>query len=330
MKKILIALFIISMIILSGCLFMDEELNAAVKTGNTKNCDKLTNQDGSVDQDRIDNCYSKIAVNQEDTTICDQIRNKDYSGPCYGDIAIATENEELCAKATHEVDSCYGKIAIAKNDEEICKKIDSDGYTKSNCFEKIAIEKVDQFICKQLEHEDDQDRCLSNYAVAVGDTWICKKLKTDKERNTCLSGVAKTEKDANICDEIEDRVGSSYHNCIWEVAQETGDHSVCEKLEESQAKATSDEIDECYYLVGYYSNKASACSAVKNEEKRTRCLIRVAEQNADTDICDERLTGTKDKDECYMKIAFKQYQQRYCDEINDATVKANCLKHFED
>jgi hypothetical protein len=329
MKKILIAIFIISMIMLSGCLFMDEELNAAVKTGNTKNCDKLTNQDGSVDQDRIDNCYSKIAVNQEDTAICDQIENKDYSGPCYGDIAIATEDEELCAKAGHEADDCYGKIAIAKNDEDICKQITSDGYTKSNCFEKIAIEKVDQFICEQLEHEDDQDKCLSNYAIAVGDTWICKKLKTEKEKNVCLMGVAQTEEDANICDEITDKTGNYYHKCVAEVAEKTGDHSVCEKLEEPQAKTIPDEIDECYYMVGYYQNKASACSAVKDEGKRTKCLLRVAEQNADTDICDERLTKSEDKDECYMKIAFSQDHKRYCDEISDATVKANCLQNFE-
>jgi len=49
MKKILIVILIIPMVILSGCFFIDEELNATVKTGNTKNCDKLTNQDGSVD-----------------------------------------------------------------------------------------------------------------------------------------------------------------------------------------------------------------------------------------------------------------------------------------
>ncbi len=150
------------MVLLSGCFLMDEELNAAVKTGNPKECDKLTNQDGSVEQDRIDRCYSKIAVNQEDISICDQIKNEDYSGPCYGNIAVVTENVELCAKAGYETDDCYGKIAIAKNNEDICKKIEAYGYTQNNCFESIAIKKMNSNICKELDHEEDQDKYLSN------------------------------------------------------------------------------------------------------------------------------------------------------------------------
>ncbi len=141
-------------------------------------------------------------------------------------------------------------------------------------------------------------------------------------------GVAKTEKDANICDEIKDRTGNHYQRCIRDVVKDTEDHSVCEKLEEPQAEAIPDEIDECYYIVGYYSHKASACSEVKDEGKRTKCLLNVAEQNADTDICNERLTKTEDKNECYMKIAKSQDHERYCDEISDATKKENCINYF--
>ena len=76
-------------------------------------------------------------------------------------------------------------------------------------------------------------------------------------------GVAKTEKDANIFDEIKDRDNNYYQRYIWDVARETEDNSVCEKLEDPQANIIQDEIDECYYILGYYSHKASACSAVK-------------------------------------------------------------------
>ena len=134
----------------------------------------------------MDNCYLKIIVNQKDTFICNQIKNEDYSEYCYGDIAVATENEKLCVKVGHKADDCYGKIAIAKNDKNICKQIESDGYTKNNCFEKNAIEKMNKFIYEQLEHENDQDKYLSNYAIAVGDTWICKELLKQTKKKTLV------------------------------------------------------------------------------------------------------------------------------------------------
>jgi hypothetical protein len=140
---------------------------------------------------------------------------------------------------------------------------------------------------------------------------------------------ATTEGNANICDDIKNREDRTYIKCITSVASSKADHSVCAKLEEPGTNIHQDEIDECYYLVGYYHYKASACSSVKKEEIKNKCLLKVAEHNADTDICDERMQTTELKDKCYMQIAFSQDHDRYCSEIQDSNVKSECKKHFE-
>lgn len=331
MKKKLFSLIAISLIVLlSGCTAFDNELKDAVKTGDPDACLDLKNDDGSPDQSRIDTCYKKIAINKEEHSICKRIESEHKSDECYGGIAVSKNDETLCPLAGTAESDCYKDIAIAKKNKDICRKITDSKYTKNSCFEAIAISTTNSKDCYEIQELSSRERCLNNYAIAVGDAWVCKELSTPIKQDICYQGVAVTEGNANICDKISEiSSNSAYQSCIWRVAQKTGDHSVCAKLEEAKAKSHVDEIDECYYIVGYYHYKASACSSVKDEVKRNTCLVKVAEHNADTDICDQRIDRSDYKDECYKKIAWAQDHERYCEEISDSSVKAECLKRFK-
>ncbi len=325
----LVILSVALLLLLNGCFMLDKELAEAVRSGDPSNCKSLVDDDGNPQQSRIDSCYRQIAVNKEDSSICNMIDSSYDTDRCHSEIAIKKNDETLCKAAGEEQSNCYKEIAIAKKDHLICREINEEGYYRDSCFESVAIESKDDKICAEIEEEQYQQSCYAHYAAQVGDAWTCEKLNTQNSKDACYSDVAETTGDIRVCDKIEGRKGNLFQTCVYGVAKKTGDASVCARLEDESTLSSEDEIDDCYYGAGYYNNKASACSAIKDEVRRDKCLVHVATENADTDICDERIDRTDYKDECYKQIAWKQDHPRYCEEIKDAAVKAECMRRFE-
>ncbi|HDY74217.1 MAG TPA: DUF2079 domain-containing protein [Euryarchaeota archaeon] len=91
-------------------------------------------------QARLDPLRHDLAVSKKDYTICDDIKSTEIRGNCFREVAVKTEDYNLCAvkiKSQQARDQCYLDIIIATGDLNLCTlRIESD-VLKKRCQETL-------------------------------------------------------------------------------------------------------------------------------------------------------------------------------------------------
>ena len=95
-----------------------------------------------------DLCFSQLAENQQDESICKKISEVGLKNSCYEEIAEKKKDEVICEKIITQSDreSCYYGVATAKEDEILCGKT---GSNKEYCYFRMAVLKEDSNLCKK-------------------------------------------------------------------------------------------------------------------------------------------------------------------------------------
>lgn len=112
----------------------------AVETKNESLCEKIpsvgTNWKGA--------CYSKISKSKNDVSICEKIENEVEKNICYFDVAIETNNSELCKRVGYkqlpDADQCFYKIAINTLNQELCDQL-QDYENKMDCIKEVKVKR---------------------------------------------------------------------------------------------------------------------------------------------------------------------------------------------
>lgn len=206
------------------------------------------------------------AQRTENVLLCDKLKREENKEQCIANIAIKTNDPELCSRLSERASSslplsletllprhgfevsnfplkgiCYTAIAEGTKDPELCHK----GITptlKDSCFERLAVLVKDEQLCHNISKEESpslieitvnnciehvKDITIPSYCNTISSTGIAI---VDKERkNICLSRAAKEFEDIGLCERIENDTYSS-KLCKVTVCEKQQDVSCCQQL----------------------------------------------------------------------------------------------------
>jgi hypothetical protein len=121
MRQIILVLVLA---ILSGCICNPAEgwaetYDKAIKTRNPELCGTLENEVMS------SGCYSGVAKEMKDSTVCSRIKDIKYRTVCFQDMAFELNDSSLCLKVNdlRYQSACYLLLANRTNDKTLCTKI---------------------------------------------------------------------------------------------------------------------------------------------------------------------------------------------------------------
>jgi hypothetical protein len=116
--------FIAFSLIFFGCTVVKQYDSETQKK--LEECDKK-------DQFWKDTCFSLVAQDINDLTICDKITTQPTYDLCYISVAINLEDPTICEKLSDQAskDYCYDEFAIQLNQPELCDKIQNPDVLES-------------------------------------------------------------------------------------------------------------------------------------------------------------------------------------------------------
>jgi len=184
-KKLLLALSIISLFIVSSCWKTADQ-----KAKEIKEADKKVNiiwimKDWNPDwcnvindlqkrKNCVNNLYYNNAIVKNDATICDKIEKADSKSICKAQV--------------------YYNSALTASDDKICDKIEKEN-TKNDCKNNIILNKVLQEsnieLCKNFIWEISlcKDEANRTFAITKNDIKYCKLIKDKNKQNICKMNV---------------------------------------------------------------------------------------------------------------------------------------------
>ena len=148
-------------------------------------------------------CYQKIAMERNDSTICDLAPTIFSVSECYTRIARINEDPSICDNINNKTlaDNCNHNLAVLKNAPDVCEKIT---YADSK-YKCLAITKKDPVSCESIVSDSGYDWCLYAVAVKLEDALICENIISDEIRDKCYLGyVERNSLGSGFCNRIVD------------------------------------------------------------------------------------------------------------------------------
>ena len=237
-KQIFNALFILSIMIISGCTQSSEtfdsentfSIDTTYPTGLIPQCES-----GLIDKD---SCYLDTAVRTRNVSYCLKVNSQRDIPECITQYAIKTDNVTACTTSYMFTDR--SRMRVLTNDY------------RYKCYYDYAFAKSDRSICTLMEPQNEEARLLKNYCLAVfdEDTDACSRLEVDyyiradynQIQGDCQIEVAIRKKDATICGSALEKENGPYGlyldrrmdgvfltDCYSKVAPAVDNRSFCER-----------------------------------------------------------------------------------------------------
>ncbi len=145
-------------------------------------------------------CYSKLATQLEDTSMCDFINSTQKRDDCLDN--YLSENSyyindwSFCEKfsaTSGNREYCYYEAAISTYETSYCDKLKQDtgysylSYSKTGCYAQIATGQQDPGVCSQLGTTPLRDACYYSYATNYPyDENTCNSITDSKKKSDCI------------------------------------------------------------------------------------------------------------------------------------------------
>ncbi len=177
-----------------------------------------------------DTRYSELAESTGEAGICNEISNGNSRNYC---LAYFSFDASYCENINEEnfKSSCYFEVAIRSNNSELCENIieeRSSGEEKDRCYMDIGGKMGDLSICDMISDETTfRESCYIDVAVKNKDRTICASL-SERKHDACYADLVRVLPDITLCEEIVSKTTSNFNNCYRWIAGQTGDASVCE------------------------------------------------------------------------------------------------------
>lgn len=286
----IVSVVLLFILVLTACEFLmeDEEILAAMKSGNVEDCFSLS---GEHDQQRQDRCVQKVASKTDDASACPRIESDHHRDRCYSDIASNTENMELCMK-------------VSKGDRD-------------DCYETYATKNEDPAACDAVSKERDQWSCFDRLARSTKNADYCDKVREPEQNIECFIDIAISTGNADLCDRW-DASRRSPMPCIEEVAAKNNKVEACDKLE-------GWDRGNCRAYTGLNNGRPELCDdgdAVLSEI----CYKDTADVHKDPDLCEEKLSTAGDKQDCLWTVARALKDPKVCERIPEGIGRDLCLE----
>lgn len=144
-------------------------------------------------------CYSILAEELEDYTLCEYITSKSKKDDCLYDYLSYNlyyiDDWDICemfSETSWERSYCYTEAASQTGSIKYCDNVE-DGYggyysySKADCYAEVALAENKASICEGLSDSDDRDDCYYYYATTYPyDVDTCKKIKDSNYKDDCI------------------------------------------------------------------------------------------------------------------------------------------------
>ncbi len=147
-KRYIILVFLIILAIISLSIYGYSLFNANSKK-DLESCKNIG------DEYARDWCYNKIAIEENNRSICLNIENSERISFC-NDYGVSCERMPM----QRYKDECYGNTAIIKIDSSLCEKVISEG-KKDWCGEHVAEIEKNPSICTKVNDVERPDWCYT-------------------------------------------------------------------------------------------------------------------------------------------------------------------------
>ncbi len=172
-----------------------------------------------------DACFTNVAKQKNDSSICAYAVTRMYVNLCYEYFALASNDVKLCSKKYDELDrdDCYAALARQTGNASSCGLI------------------VSGFVDKALH-----DVCYDDVARKYGDPAACSGIKRDYYRYNCYAAVIEGQYEFSkaSCDAIPAKDAQWKDNCYSRLAKKTGDKTLCASIQDQSLKNTCLGIEE--------------------------------------------------------------------------------------
>jgi hypothetical protein len=131
-------------------------------------------------------CFAYVGVYHSDPASCKNL-SWDLSDKCYQGIAQKEQDPSFCKHmiAYTGGEKCYGRVAIAADNIEICKAIDIEGSSRhGKCVAQVQRQDCAYKHWGVLPFPDDAG-CYSSLAIAKQDVRICENILYSIEKLLC-------------------------------------------------------------------------------------------------------------------------------------------------
>lgn len=246
-RTILLAILLLSLFLLVGC---SQEKSIPVIEDDVDPC-----ANGACDVPSVD--YSQKLAS------CEEITDPENKGDCISEIALLSDNLELCFDAGPMGSKCLEAVANARGDSSICRYVTRDAY-KDNCFTDAAVKEKNPDLCEEV-NDRQQSACYMNYAEFVGNINVCSKVLSTYT-DGCYQLVATVEKNIAICDKISNKNSVPFSKCVNDVAMAKNSPSDCAKL------PTEATINNCRYNLALEYKNLATCNLITSEDKKAQCI----------------------------------------------------------
>lgn len=243
-----------------------------------------------------DMCLVDYAEQHKDPKICETINSEIYKDECHHDVAVLTNDIELCKKIVGKlgysiINLCFKTIAVNLTDETICEYlIEKKNYTsaKDGCYLDIAGLTKDKTICEKIINEnwrkdcirdirfpecEGKDYCFRGYAKQYEDTSICEFIESEFSREMCKNDVAVLTNDIELCKIIG--MSPIKDDCLKTIAVNLTDETICEYISDTGKPLPQSQYtykDECYNEIAKLAENKTICNKITSEELREECM----------------------------------------------------------
>ncbi len=157
-------------------------------------CDAMITEAGYEFQK--DNCYFQVGIRVLDYHICEKIIDiETFGSDCYSSIAAEKKDLSICDQISlsNEKENCYSRVAGSKKDPTICEKI-KEGWKKDDCYAGVAIARKDPRLCNKISGIGTCDDvcCYTGIARVKQDPKICDLINDEFLRHYCYQEIGES------------------------------------------------------------------------------------------------------------------------------------------
>ena len=107
-----------------------------------------------------------FAFGNSSTVRCDQFKDSSLEASCYTNLAIDRKDVSICSNVAGlgSINGCYKEVAIAKLDETICARID-DNLMKDSCYNRVGSLTKDKSVCNMIKDQNLKNGCFVEIGI---------------------------------------------------------------------------------------------------------------------------------------------------------------------
>lgn len=204
------------------------------------------------------NLYKSYIVNN-----CNKLSSSRFQIDCYSNMALKNNNPDICKEISdisnrHE---CYVNIALSKNDESFCNK--TGVFVSPICYTTVIANRNDESLCDK--GESIRDICI---ALIKENPQLCLNInRTMSTKSDCLSLIAQKKENISVCDILNNETLSPLSDLTINYSIDSCyDEYAMKKLESKLCRT-----DICYWYVAIFRNDPLLCGNLEDIDKNL-CL----------------------------------------------------------